>query len=110
MKRTAGSPPRRRRLFGAGSTATRESPEARTSSSRHAPSFAFTSSVLYKDDGATLDDLREAVAMMEEIKPTMRRVLGGTHPLVSILEHHLRESRAALTARETPRGSSKGSN
>ena len=40
--------------------------------------------------------------MMEEIKPTMRRVLGGTHPLVSILEHHLRESRAALTARETP--------
>ena len=59
---------------------------------------------LYQDDGATLDDLREAVAMMEEIKPTMRRVLGGTHPLVSILEHHLRESRAALTARETPPG------
>ena len=44
MKRTAGSPPRRRRLFGAGSTATRDSPDARTSSSRHAPSFAFTSS------------------------------------------------------------------
>ena len=44
MNRTAGSLSRRRRLFGAGSTATRESPDARTSSSRHAPSFAFTSS------------------------------------------------------------------
>ena len=50
------------------------------------------------DDGATLDDTREAVAMMMEIKPTMRRVLGGTHPLVSILERHLRASRAVLRA------------
>jgi hypothetical protein len=71
---------------------------------------AVYASFLYKDDGATLDDTREAVATMEEIKPTMRRVLGGTHPHVSILEHHLRESRAVLRARETPRGSSKGSN
>ena len=62
-------------------------------------------SVLYMDDVATLDDLREAVAMMEEIKPTMRRVLGGKHPLVSILERHLLDSRAALHARETPPGS-----
>ena len=66
---------------------------------------AVYASVLYQEDGATLDDLREAVAMMEEIKPTMRRVLGGKHPLVSILEHHLRDSRAALHARETQPGS-----
>ena len=71
---------------------------------------AVYASVLYKDDGATLDDLREAVAMMEEIKPTLRRVLGGTHPHVSLLERHLRTARAVFRARATPPGSSKGSN
>ena len=60
---------------------------------------------LYKDPSATLDDLREAVAMMEEIKPTMRRVLGGAHPLTLTLETILRNARAARDARETPPGS-----
>ena len=55
-----------------------------------------------QDPGATLDDLRTAVTMLEEIEPTARRVLGGTHPNISILEHHLRKSRATLHARETP--------
>ena len=42
MNRTAGS--RRRRLFGAGSTVTRDSTDARTSSSRHCPPFTLRSS------------------------------------------------------------------
>ena len=52
---------------------------------------------LYKDDGATLDDLREAVTMLKETVQTARRVLGGTHPLVAEIQVSLR---AALDARE----------
>ena len=36
--------------------------------------------VLYTDDGATLDDLREAVAKLEDVERTARRVFGGAHP------------------------------
>jgi len=57
---------------------------------------------LYKDDGATLDDLREAVATLEELVPTARRVLGGAHPITLAIERRLRGARAALRARETP--------
>ncbi|CAH0376006.1 unnamed protein product, partial [Pelagomonas calceolata] len=57
---------------------------------------------LYGDPAATLDDLREAVATLEEIERTARRVLGGAHPLTEIIEDDLRKSRAALRARETP--------
>ena len=39
---------------------------------------------------------------IEEVAPTARRVLGGAHPLTKEIEEHLRESRAALRARETP--------
>jgi len=60
---------------------------------------------LYKDDGATLDDLREAVNTLEEFEPTARRVLGGAHPLVVDMERSLRDARATLCARETPPGS-----
>ena len=58
--------------------------------------------MLYKDDAATLDDLREAVTMLEEIEPTARRVLGGAHPIVQMSERNLENARAALRARETP--------
>ena len=61
---------------------------------------------LYRADGATLDDIREAVATLEEIEPIAQRVLGGSHPLVVENESHLRNSRAemraALAAREAP--------
>ena len=57
--------------------------------------------MLYHDPGATLDDLREAVAMLEEIERTARRVLGGAHPLVLALEGSMRLSREALHARES---------
>ena len=60
---------------------------------------------LYKDDAATLDDLREAVTTLEDVLPTARRVLGGAHPLVASIERDLPDARAALRARETPSGS-----
>ena len=58
--------------------------------------------VLYKDDGATLDDLREGVTTLEDLVPIVRRVFGGTHPTTAGIERALREARAALHARETP--------
>ena len=56
----------------------------------------------YRDGGASLDDLREAVTTLEEIEPTARRVLGGAHPVTTVIEKSLRNARAALRARETP--------
>ena len=56
---------------------------------------------LVVSNGATLGDLREALTTLEDTTRTARRVLGGAHPHVSIVEGHLRESRAALRARET---------
>ena len=60
--------------------------------------------VLCNDTGATLDDLREAVAILEDAERIARRVLGGAHPEVSNMEASLRDARAALRAREAPPG------
>ena len=57
---------------------------------------------LYKDAGATLDDLHEAVTTLEEIEPIARRVFGGAHPTTAGIERHLGLARAALRAREQP--------
>ena len=54
---------------------------------------------LYEDTGATLDDLREAVATLVEIEQTARRVLGGSHPLTTAIEGALRAARAKLLLR-----------
>ena len=59
---------------------------------------------LYKDEGATLDDLREAVTTLEDAERIARRVFGGAHPVVSNMEASLRKARARLRARETPSG------
>ena len=59
--------------------------------------------VLYTDAGATLDNLREAVTTLENLARTARRVFGGAHPLTTKIEYYLRDARAALAARETPR-------
>ena len=60
---------------------------------------------LYKDDGATLDDLREAVDTYEDTERTARRVFGGAHPFTVDMEANLRKARAVLRAREeTPPG------
>ena len=57
---------------------------------------------LYKADGATLDDLREAVTTLEETARISRRVFGGAHPFTVDVEYALRDARAALRAREAP--------
>ena len=57
---------------------------------------------LYRDPGAALDDVREAVTTLEETERTARRVLGGAHPTTESIEDELRDARAALRARETP--------
>ena len=61
---------------------------------------------LCQADGATLDDVREAVTTLEEGGRIARRVLGGAHPLTGELANFLRDARAVLAAvlraRETP--------
>ena len=57
---------------------------------------------LYKDPGATLDDLHEAVTTFEETTRIARRVLGGAHPLTVDIEGDVKNARAALRAREEP--------
>ena len=52
------------------------------------------------DDGATPDDLREAVEIFEEVERTSRRLLGAAHPRVFDIELNLKSARAALRARE----------
>ena len=55
---------------------------------------------LYKDDAATLDDLREAVTTLEDTARIARRVLGGVHPLTGGIESALERSREALHSSE----------
>ena len=56
--------------------------------------------LLYQYDGASLDDLREAMATLEETAPIARRVLGESHPVTMGIEGALRNVRAALRARD----------
>jgi hypothetical protein len=56
---------------------------------------------LYKDDGATLDDLREAVKTLEEAEGIARRVLGASNPLAGELETALQDSRTALARKRS---------
>ena len=65
---------------------------------------------LWRDDSATLDDLREAVTTLEDTARIARQVFGGANPFTSTIEVSLKVSRAVLAARETPPGSSKASN
>ena len=57
---------------------------------------------LYRDNGATLDDLREAVTTLEETERIAKRVLGGAHPTTASIDYHLQEAGKALRAREAP--------
>jgi hypothetical protein len=59
---------------------------------------------LYMDDGATLDELREAVSTLEEIERIARRVLGGGHPTAVRMVRSLQQARAVLTLRVGPGG------
>ena len=60
---------------------------------------------LYRNTGATLDDISEAVTTFEEVERIARQMLGGSHPYTEGIAGDLREARAALRARETPSGS-----
>ena len=60
--------------------------------------------VLYRDPGATLDDIREAVTTLEEIEPIARRVLGSAHPVTAATELRLQNARLVLRAHEVPSG------
>jgi len=55
---------------------------------------------LYRDTGATLDDLREAVTTLEDTVRVARRLMGGAHPLTTDMEQSLRNARAILGAHE----------
>ena len=57
---------------------------------------------LVRADGATLDDLSEAVTTFEDMGRLARRVFGGSHPLTKKIDGDLRQARAVLRARETP--------
>ena len=55
---------------------------------------------LYKDPGATLDDVREAVTTLEDTERIARRVLGGAHPLTVEFGRYLQYAQAVLRVRE----------
>ena len=59
---------------------------------------------LFCCDDATLDDRREAVATLEELERTARRVLGSAHPHVADIAEEFQWARETLSAGETPRG------
>ena len=50
---------------------------------------------IYRDDGATLDDLREAVTTLEDAERIARRVFGGAHPLTVDIGRCLQIAREA---------------
>ena len=55
---------------------------------------------LCSDRGASLDDLREALTILEETARTARRVFGGAHPSTRNIEGGLRQARARFALRE----------
>ena len=57
---------------------------------------------LYKDAGATHDDLREAVNTLEDTVRIAKRVFGGAHPLTVDIEDEMQDARDALYARGLP--------
>ena len=53
-----------------------------------------------RNEGVTLDDLREAVTTLEETARAARRKLGGAHPHTVEIEGSLRNARAVLRDKE----------
>jgi len=60
---------------------------------------------LAADPGSTLDDIREAMTMLEDLTRITRRVFGSAHPLVALCEDSLRLVRKKLGDSETPSAS-----
>ena len=57
---------------------------------------------LFVDDAATLDDLREALTIFEEIERIARRVLGGAHPVTEWAEKLVRITRENASSAGCP--------
>ena len=55
--------------------------------------------MLCQDPGATLDDLREAVEILEDAERIARRVFGDAHPLTVEIGKSLRTAREVLRVR-----------
>ena len=53
---------------------------------------------IYDADGASVDDLREGVALLEALCTTSRRVYGAEHPKVALREGYLDDAQAKLAA------------
>ena len=53
---------------------------------------------IYKADDASVEDLREAVALLEAVSTTSRRVYGANHPKVALNEGRLDAAQAKLAA------------
>ena len=53
---------------------------------------------LYQADGATLDDLREAVETLEDVERLWKRVFGEAQPETPRVELALEDAREALAA------------
>ena len=51
---------------------------------------------LYKDDAATLDDLREAVEILESVAPLRIRIFGEAHPETPMVQRALAAARERL--------------
>ena len=47
---------------------------------------------LYQNDGASRDDLAEAVAVLGEVSSTTRRVYGTSHPTTKDIQNHLKNA------------------
>ena len=60
---------------------------------------------LYRDPDATLDDLREALTMLEDLERVARRVLGGAHPTTGWIELAHQGAYAALARKVRSVGS-----
>ena len=50
----------------------------------------------YRNGGASLDEVREAVATLEDVERTARRIFGDSYPFVLEIESELRFVRSAL--------------
>ena len=61
---------------------------------------ALYAQALHRAEGATLDDLREAVTTLEDAGRIARHVFGGGHPLTEDIGRDLRNARAVLRANE----------
>ena len=62
----------------------------------------YYAAALFNADGATLDDLREAVDALGDAERIARRVLGGAHPFTTEIEPLVRAARAVLATSKTP--------